>query len=174
MVTRAFSCDLDLLIEVRIENGLIDGVQFYKSPEKSKLICVIRSYNFDIKGSVRRTPEIYPEVNKAIFAWFEDYAQRKAPTVDLPIVEMPESLFSWRVLNRLKSIPYGDRITYKELALLAGSPRAERAAGTACHINRIPLFIPCHRVIRSDGKLGGYAYGPMLKRRLLAFEKPKK
>ena len=57
-----------------------------------------------------------------------------------------------------------------ELAARAGSPRAVRAVGTACALNPVPLVVPCHRVVRSDGTSGGYRGGPEVKRRLLAME----
>jgi methylated-DNA-[protein]-cysteine S-methyltransferase len=73
----------------------------------------------------------------------------------------------WRQLTR---IPYGDVISYAELAKRAGSPRAVRAVGAANGANPLAIVVPCHRVINSDGKLGGYGGGLDLKRRLLALE----
>ncbi len=69
-----------------------------------------------------------------------------------------------------RSIPWGEVVSYGELAALAGRPRAARAAGSFCAENRFSLIIPCHRVVAADG-IGGYgAAGPALKRRLLALE----
>ncbi len=69
-----------------------------------------------------------------------------------------------------RSIPWGEVVSYGELAALAGRPRAPRAAGSFCAENRFSLIIPCHRVVAADG-IGGYgAAGPALKRRLLALE----
>jgi len=70
----------------------------------------------------------------------------------------------------LRSVPWGDVVTYGELAALAGRPRAPRAAGTFCAENRFPLVVPCHRVVAASG-LGGYgSLGAEYKRRLLALE----
>jgi methylated-DNA-[protein]-cysteine S-methyltransferase len=70
----------------------------------------------------------------------------------------------------LRSIPYGETVTYGELAALAGSPNAPRAAGTFCAGNRFPLVIPCHRVLAADG-IGGFgSLGVEYKRRLLELE----
>jgi methylated-DNA-[protein]-cysteine S-methyltransferase len=70
----------------------------------------------------------------------------------------------------LRSIPYGETVTYGELAALAGSPNAARAAGTFCAGNRFPLVIPCHRVVAADG-IGGFgSLGVDYKRRLLDLE----
>ncbi|MBD0290060.1 MAG: methylated-DNA--[protein]-cysteine S-methyltransferase [Thermoleophilia bacterium] len=78
--------------------------------------------------------------------------------------------FQRAVLHALRRIPYGETLTYGELALLAGYPRAQRAAGTVCAGNRFALFVPCHRVVAA-GSLGRYgALGTAYKERLLALE----
>lgn len=70
----------------------------------------------------------------------------------------------------LRKIPPGTANTYTELAASAGNPRAVRAAGSACATNPTALFVPCHRVVRSDGKLGGFLYGIDVKQALLDHE----
>jgi methylated-DNA-[protein]-cysteine S-methyltransferase len=78
--------------------------------------------------------------------------------------------FQASVATPLSAIPYGETVTYGELAALAGHPNAQRAAGTFCAHNRFPLFIPCHRVVAADG-LGSYgSLGLEYKRRLLELE----
>jgi methylated-DNA-[protein]-cysteine S-methyltransferase len=78
--------------------------------------------------------------------------------------------FQRAVADALRRIPYGEIVTYGELAALAGHPNAQRAAGTFCAGNRFPLFVPCHRVVAADG-LGSYgSLGVEYKRRLLALE----
>jgi methylated-DNA-[protein]-cysteine S-methyltransferase len=74
------------------------------------------------------------------------------------------------VLDRLRDIGYGQTATYASVALLAGNPKAVRAVGTACATNPLPVVVPCHRVLRSDGGLGGYRGGADTKRILLAME----
>ena len=74
------------------------------------------------------------------------------------------------VLRELMTVPYGETTTYAELARAVGNPRAVRAVGSACATNPLPLFIPCHRVLRSDGQLGGYRGGAEAKRVLLRME----
>jgi methylated-DNA-[protein]-cysteine S-methyltransferase len=70
----------------------------------------------------------------------------------------------------MREIPMGEVVTYGELAILAGNPRAARAAGHACAGNTVGLFVPCHRVVSASG-LGGYGLGGSeIKRRLLEFE----
>ena len=73
--------------------------------------------------------------------------------------------------EQLQNIPYGEQITYKELAQLTSFPRAVRAVATAVGRNPLTILLPCHRVIRSDGKLGGFAAGLPAKQQLLDLEK---
>jgi methylated-DNA-[protein]-cysteine S-methyltransferase len=78
--------------------------------------------------------------------------------------------FQRAVAEALRAVPYGELVTYGELAALAGHPNAQRAAGTFCAHNRFPLFVPCHRVVAADG-LGSYgSLGIGYKRRLLELE----
>lgn len=79
--------------------------------------------------------------------------------------------FRRRVLEHLNAdISYGATVSYATLARLSGSPKAVRAVGTACATNPIPILVPCHRVIRSDGAMGAYRGGPAAKRALLDLE----
>ena len=78
--------------------------------------------------------------------------------------------FQRAVADSLRAVPYGETVTYGELAALAGHPNAQRAAGSFCARNRFPLFVPCHRVVAADG-LGSYgSLGLEYKRRLLELE----
>jgi methylated-DNA-[protein]-cysteine S-methyltransferase len=78
--------------------------------------------------------------------------------------------FQRKALLALARVPYGKTVSYGDLAAMAGSPRAARAAGTACAQNPIAIVIPCHRVIAGDGSLGGYGGGEAHKLFLLHFE----
>jgi methylated-DNA-[protein]-cysteine S-methyltransferase len=78
--------------------------------------------------------------------------------------------FGQKVLHATAAIPYGAMLTYTEVAAIAGSPRGSRAAGNALGSNPIPIVIPCHRVLRTGGGLGGYAGGLERKRFLLELE----
>ena len=80
--------------------------------------------------------------------------------------------FRRTVLENLNAdVRYGETASYAALARLSGSPKAVRAVGTACATNPIPIFVPCHRVIRSDGTVGAYRGGPAAKRALLDLER---
>jgi methylated-DNA-[protein]-cysteine S-methyltransferase len=78
--------------------------------------------------------------------------------------------FRRQVLNHLQTIGYGRTESYADVATAAGSPKAMRAVGSACATNPLPVLVPCHRVLRSDGALGGYLGGLDAKRALLALE----
>ncbi len=88
---------------------------------------------------------------------------------DLPL-EMPGSAFQERVWSELKRIPYGESISYRELASRVGVPAASRAVGRANGANRLAVIVPCHRVVASGGGLGGYGGGLPAKRHLLDLE----
>ena len=78
--------------------------------------------------------------------------------------------FRREVLDRLLEIPYGRTESYAEVARATGNPRAMRAVGSACSHNPVPLVVPCHRVVRSDGSVGNYLGGTAMKEALLALE----
>jgi O-6-methylguanine DNA methyltransferase len=88
---------------------------------------------------------------------------------DVPL-DVPGSPFQERVWSELATIPYGETISYRELAERVGTPSAFRAVGRANGSNRVAIVIPCHRVIAADGRLGGYGGGLPAKEWLLALE----
>jgi AraC family transcriptional regulator of adaptative response/methylated-DNA-[protein]-cysteine methyltransferase len=90
----------------------------------------------------------------------------------LPLV-YPGSPFQLRVWNALRAIPYGETMSYEELARRIGSPSGQRAVGHANGQNPIAIVIPCHRVVNKDGKLGGYGGGLWRKQLLLDLERTK-
>ena len=116
-------------------------------------------------------------------SWREDPAQLREPirqlrayfageleTFDLPLAPKGTT-FQLGVWRRLSEIPYGQTISYGELARRIGNPKASRAVGLANGSNPIPIVIPCHRVIGSNGKLTGYGGGLPIKEKLLALER---
>ena len=88
-------------------------------------------------------------------------------------IKLQGTKFQIKVWSELKKIPAGKTKTYKEIAIITGHPKAARAVANACKRNPYPINIPCHRVIRSDGSLGGYSApgGISKKKQLLKFEK---
>ncbi|AXG14468.1 methylated-DNA--[protein]-cysteine S-methyltransferase [Intrasporangium calvum] len=119
-----------------------------------------------IGSRILRTGSGLDEVARQLDAFF---------TGALVSVEVPLDLrlatgFRRQVLEHLRHIPAGQTETYAEVARGAGSPRAVRAVGTACATNPVPIVVPCHRVVRTDGSLGGYLGGAEAKAWLLARE----
>lgn len=98
------------------------------------------------------------------------YFEGKLTEFDLPIDWQLTHGFRGKVQRAIKRIPYGQTRTYTEMARSAGNERAVRAAGTACGSNPIPIVVPCHRVLRSGGGLGGYGGGLPMKEELLKLE----
>lgn len=99
----------------------------------------------------------------------EYFAGRRA-AFDVPLDLRLARGFRRAVVDHLPAIQYGRTETYAQVAAAAGSPKAVRAVGTACAMNPVPVVVPCHRVVRSDGSFGGYAGGPDAKRTLLTME----
>jgi len=98
------------------------------------------------------------------------YFAGKLDRFDLPLDWQLSQGFRLRVLRAIARIPYGQTRTYTEMATKAGNERAVRAAGSACGSNPIPLVVPCHRVLRTSGALGGYGGGLPMKEALLELE----
>lgn len=100
----------------------------------------------------------------------EEYFAGARRSFDLPI-KMRGTDFEMRCFAAMAKIPYGVTISYGELARAAGSPRACRAAGAACHKNPIAIIVPCHRIIGANGSLTGFGGGLKTKKFLLDLEK---
>jgi len=96
--------------------------------------------------------------------------ERPGERHDIPL-DVRGTAFQQRVWQELRRIPPGETRSYAEIAAAAGVPRAVRAAGSANGANHVAVLIPCHRVVRSDGALGGYAYGSAIKQELLRRER---
>lgn len=103
----------------------------------------------------------------------EEYFEGKRKKFDLPL-EQEGSDFQKKVWKALEKIPYGETRTYKQVAKMVGNEKASRAVGMANNKNNIPIIIPCHRVIGSNGKLVGYALGLDMKQYLLDLESKNK
>ena len=98
-----------------------------------------------------------------------DYLEQKKTKIDLPL-DLQATTFQMRVWRELQKIPYGKTLSYEEVAKRLHEPTATRAVARACASNPVALVVPCHRVIRKDGGLGGYRWGLERKKRLLAAE----
>jgi methylated-DNA-[protein]-cysteine S-methyltransferase len=100
----------------------------------------------------------------------EEYFGGRRSRFDLPLDFQLSRGFRRTVLSHLIEIDYGKTTTYSTIAAAAGSPNAVRAVGTACATNPLPVVVPCHRAVRSDGTIEQYVGGAEVKRALLALE----
>ena|ERR1700733_11925111 len=100
----------------------------------------------------------------------DEYFGGRRTSFDLPLDLRLSTGFRREVLAKLPTIAYGSTASYAAMAAAAGHPKAVRAAASACATNPLPVIVPCHRVIRSDGTFGGYVGGEAAKRTLLTLE----
>lgn len=135
------------------------NVAFYDSPLG---ILKITSTDYHLK-SIELVEEATDfecsNFNYRIIENLDEYFNGKLKTFNIPFEFPGKTTFEKRVYDKLQHIRYGKTITYKELAELLGVPKSYRAVATACAKNPLPLIIPCHRVIRSDGTAGDYNIG---------------
>jgi methylated-DNA-[protein]-cysteine S-methyltransferase len=135
----------------------------YASEDHDK---VLETLSEKLSPRVLRAPKRLDEVAREIDEYFARHRQVFDLTLDLSLSRG----FRQLVQAHLPEIGYGQTRSYRDIAELVGSPRAVRAVGTACATNPLPIVIPCHRVLRTDGTLGGYIGGPEAKTALLTLE----
>jgi methylated-DNA-[protein]-cysteine S-methyltransferase len=111
------------------------------------------------------------KIMKKAYQQLDEYFQGQRQQFDISIKYIKGTDFQQKVWDALQSIPYGETVSYQDIAVKVGSKKAYRAVGNANHHNPIVIFIPCHRVITSQGQLGGYGGGLDKKRYLLELEK---
>lgn len=128
--------------------------------------AVLQGLSDQLSPRVLRAPKRLDAVASQLDEYFAGTRHSFETPVDLTLA----SGFRRTVLDHLPEIPYGSTASYATVAELAGSPRAFRAVGTACALNPVPIVIPCHRVVKSDGSMGLYAGGVAVKKVLLGLE----
>lgn len=109
---------------------------------------------------------------KYCYGELSEYFEKKRIKFTFPI-SFNDTSFREKCYKALQKIPYGKTISYKDLAVAIGKPKASRAVGNAIHYNPLLIVIPCHRVIHSDGSLGGFGAGIETKIKLLTIENNK-
>jgi methylated-DNA-[protein]-cysteine S-methyltransferase len=119
-----------------------------------------------VSPRVLRAPARLDDVARQL----DDYFARRRRSFEVPLDMQLARGFRRDVLDQLRTIGYGRTASYTTVAAAAGRPRAVRAAATACATNPLPIVIPCHRVVRSDGSLGRYLGGAAAKQTLLSLE----
>jgi methylated-DNA-[protein]-cysteine S-methyltransferase len=133
----------------------------YGSPDEA-----LSSLAEKVSPRILRAPARLDEVAREL----DEYFAGTRRSFDVPLDLRLASGFRRAVLDHLPDIDYGRTASYAEVAAAAGSPRAVRAVGTACARNPVPIVVPCHRVVLSDGSMGRYAGGEDAKRTLLGLE----
>jgi methylated-DNA-[protein]-cysteine S-methyltransferase len=141
----------------------VAAIHFGREPGEPELRRLVRVFGPGIVPDRTRLSGVFRELEQ----YFAGRRREFGVAVDLSGL----TPFQSRVLRATSRVRYGDVTTYAEVARRAGSDRASRAAGAAVGANPIPIVVPCHRVIASDGTLGGYGGGLDVKRLLLAMER---
>jgi methylated-DNA-[protein]-cysteine S-methyltransferase len=137
-------------------------IHYVDSGGTDRALALLRS-KFDPVEDVRAVESVVGEISRLL----EGHVDALKRRVDLSLVE---SRFRLDALKRLCDVPPGAVVTYQALAARTGSPSAQRAVGSAMATNPIPVYVPCHRVVRSDGSVGWYGGGPANKVKLLRAE----
>lgn len=146
---------------------------YYQSPlafleiKTTETDVVQLSFKEEAGESSRDLPNVMQECIRQL----DEYFAGKRAEFQLPL-KPHGTAFQEKVWKALQTIPYGETISYKQLAERVDNPKACRAVGSANGRNPIGIIIPCHRVIAADGTLGGYAYGLKAKKTLLDLEHP--
>jgi len=139
------------------------AIHYGAEPSPGELARIVRTYGPGVLPDPRRADPVARELDQ-YFA-----GRRKA--FDVAVDLSPLTVFQRRILGATARVAFGDVSTYAKVAAKAGSEKASRAAGQALGSNPIPIVVPCHRILASDGSLGGYAGGLEAKRVLLQLER---
>lgn len=134
--------------------------------EQEGLDTVLQDVADKVSPRILRMPERLDDATRQL----EEYFAGRRHQFDLRLDLSLSSGFRRLVLGYLPAIGYGTTASYAQVAAAVDNPKAVRAVGAACATNPLPLVIPCHRVVRSDGRIGGYLGGTDTKRRLLDLE----
>ena len=143
-----------------VKEGVVKISFSTKSPQELEKYC--QKY---LGAGVREGSEYTRDAKQQILKYLEG----KSQYLDFPVIHL-NSPFRKKVLEAERNIPYGATRSYGEVAKMVNNPRASRAVGSANAENPLPLYFPCHRIINSNGKLGGFGWGVDIKQYLLDLE----
>jgi len=144
--------------------------QYFKSPLGILEIVADNKYILSINFVTKVKQDKSNALTKQCVVQLRKYFKGQIKVFDIPI-KLSGTLFQQKVYLALSKIPYANVISYQDLAAMSGNFKAARAIGNTVNKNRIPIIIPCHRVLGSSGKLVGYAGGLWRKKMLLDLEK---
>jgi methylated-DNA-[protein]-cysteine S-methyltransferase len=139
------------------------AIHYGAEPSALELARIVRTYGPGILPDAKRADPVAREIDQ--------YFAGKRRSFDVAVDLSTLTDFQRRILTATARVGFGDVSTYAKVAAKAGSEQAARAAGQALGSNPIPIVVPCHRILASDGSLGGYAGGLEAKRRLLKLER---
>src|ERR671912_3058075 len=159
---RTVDSPLGLLLLAATEQGLVRLA--YEREDHDQVLQALAA---KVSPRILRAPGRLDDISRQL----DDYFAGSRRTFDVPLDLRLSAGFRRQVLDHLRTIGYGQTESYTAVAAAAGRPRAVRAVGSACATNPVPVVVPCHRVLRTDGTLGGYIGGLGAKRTLLALER---
>jgi methylated-DNA-[protein]-cysteine S-methyltransferase len=158
---RTFDTPVGTLLLAATPTGLVRVAY-----EREGIDAVLLNLAGKISPRILRAPRRLDEAVRQL----EDYFAGRRTTFDLQLDLSLSAGFRRLVLAYLPAISYGQTASYQSVAAAVQNPKAVRAVGTACATNPLPVVVPCHRVIRSDGQVGAYLGGPEIKHQLLDLE----
>ena len=143
-----------------VKEGIVKISFYNESPQELEKYC-----QKHLGVGIREGSEYNRDAKQQILKYLEG----KSQSLDFPVIHL-NSPFRKKVLEVERNIPYGETRSYGEVAKMVNNPRASRAVGSANAENPLPLYFPCHRIISSNGSLGGYGGGLGVKKYLLDLE----
>jgi methylated-DNA-[protein]-cysteine S-methyltransferase len=158
---RTFDTPVGKLLLAATENGVVRIA--YSREDHDKVLGMLSEA---VSPRILRSPSRLDALSRQL----DEYFAGRRQEFDVPLDFRLSKGFRRAVLTHLRDIAYGTTESYRQVAVAVGSANAVRAAGTACATNPLPLVVPCHRVVRSDGSPGQYAGGQEAKKALLQLE----
>ena len=144
-------------IRIKVSDRGVTGIQFIRRTSHTRREAGL--------------PHPFPGILRTTIKELRLYAQGRLKKFSVPVDISRVSDFTKLVLQQSKKIPYGRTLSYKQLASALGRPNASRAVGNSLGKNPVPIIVPCHRIIKTDGSPGGYTSGIAIKKKLLGIEK---
>ena len=156
-----FQSPIGLLLILALKEGVVK-ISFSNKPQKELINWCQNYLGLEAIEGTNFTSEAKTQIL--------NYLNARRKSLNFPVLHI-NSPFHKKVLETERKIPYGQTCSYGEVAHMVNSPRASRAVGSANAANPLPLYFPCHRIICSDGSLGGFGWGLEVKKWLLEMEK---